>query len=67
MSKAIEITGTDTIVLTHEGVVVGHIKIKQNNFNSIEFVGQAVNLRTPDYSTIHFTHLLAAVLSMQTM
>lgn len=45
MQKVINVSDLSEIVLTNDGVVVGHIKISRLNAN-IEFVGQAVNYRT---------------------
>lgn len=49
MNKTVEISKTDVIVLTNNGVVVGQIKIKKNR-DSVEFVGSAVNIRSWDYA-----------------
>ncbi len=45
MNTVIDVSNINEIVLTNNGVVVGHIQLKRLN-SDIEFRGQAVNYRT---------------------
>ena len=45
MQKVIDVSDLNEIVLTNNGVVVGHIQMSRLN-SDIEFRGQAVNYRT---------------------
>jgi hypothetical protein len=45
MNTVIDVSNINEIVLTNNGVVVGHIQMKRLN-SDIEFKGQAVNFRT---------------------
>ncbi len=61
MQKIINVSDLNEIVLTNDGVVVGHIKIKRTNSN-IDFKGQAVNYRprvsifSPSYDPSSYTN-----------
>jgi len=44
MQKVIDVADLNEIVLTNNGVVVGHIQLKRMN-SDIDFRGQAVNYR----------------------
>lgn len=49
----VEIADLESVVLTHNGVVVGYVTVDTSRNNSVEFVGRAVNIRR-DYTTDTF-------------
>ena len=48
--KTVEVSNTDEIVLTQNGVVVGVVIVRPDSRGHIEFAGKAVNVRPYGYA-----------------
>ena len=49
MNQVVDVADLDTLVLTKNGKVVGHVEIRHRN-NNVEFCGRAVNLSYSRYA-----------------